>query len=317
MAAARIAWSCPSRSSLASRDGALKPGPPPHTDAIDELFRAEAELTSKDPELNAAERHGRALEILAKRFDVRSPRYDGNAELLGTAAGIYKRRWQDLGRFDDLKASADFYARGAVGSLGADAYAQINAAFLDDLVAAQGVEPEMRQQRATAIRQRILDNLEPDPTNWWNVASRAEAQVGLGQYAKATLVLREFAGRWRQEGRQPRGSCRRRCDSSDISRTCAASPRCSRAAGVPSHAAPNSPARASSAVIAGRPGSLSGGGPRVVLPSRRPGAARRIGFAAASEVLSCVSGGSIVGACYWLAFGSACARERCGRTTTT
>ena len=177
-------------------EDALIPGGPEPTDAVlDELTRAEAELTSKDPELNVAERHDRAIAILRKRFNLGSPLLDGNGELLGTAGGILKRKWQDLGRFDDLKASADLYERGAKGPLGRDAYAQINAAFLDDLVAAQGVETSERQGRATATRQRILRDLEADPTNWWNAASRAEALLGLGRYAEARDVLKEAAAR--------------------------------------------------------------------------------------------------------------------------
>jgi hypothetical protein len=94
----------------------------PHCHSGPTRTETKAELTSKDPELNAAERHDRAIAMLSEKFDLNSPALDGNGEVLGTAAGIYKRRWQDLGRFDDLKTSADLYARGALGSLGQDAH---------------------------------------------------------------------------------------------------------------------------------------------------------------------------------------------------
>lgn len=285
-------------------EGALEPGARPSAAALDELVRAEAELTSKDPELNSAERHDRALELLSKRFDLASPLLDGNGELLGTAAGIYKRRWQDRGRFDDLMASADYYARGAKGPLGSDAYAQINAAFLDDLVAHQGAEPEMRRARATATRERILHELPADPTNWWNVASRAEALVGLGRYADATTVLREVdtspgggvrpaAWKLQTTARQLGHLAYLRekdplavADLREFFNTLL----------------PNAPAAACSAVI-GKVGlALSGGGFRasfyhlgVLARLAESDVLRHI------EVLSCVSGGSIVGACYWLA----------------
>ena len=286
-------------------EGALIPEPQPLPADVDETTRLEAELTSKDPELNTAERHDRALDILRKRFDLNSPQYDGNGELLGTAAGIYKRKWQDLGRFDDLKASADLYARGAIGPLGKDAYAQINAAFLDDLVAAHGVESAMRGARAAATRERILRDLPVDPTNWWNVASRAEALLGLGRYADETLVLKTAAA---TEGAEESKPAAWKLQTTMRQLGHLALLRKKDPLAVPDlkeffeTLLPSAPAAACSAVI-GKVGlALSGGGFRasfyhlgVLARLAESDVLRQI------EVLSCVSGGSIVGACYWLA----------------
>src|SRR5688500_13523386 len=62
-----------------------------------ELCQQEALLTSKDEELSAGTRHTRALELLQKEFgDVTAPELT-DAETVGIAAGIFKRKWFDLG----------------------------------------------------------------------------------------------------------------------------------------------------------------------------------------------------------------------------
>ena len=158
----------------------------------DVLCRQEALLTSKDPELNAATRHDVALKLLAKGFDfIADKTLAGDGEALGIAGGICKRRWNDLGQLRDLIQAAEFYERGAKNPLGDDAYPHINAAFLDDLLAAAGDRPDERRKRAKALRQRIIDELQVRET-WWNAATRAEALFGLGFYDRATKVLEEI-----------------------------------------------------------------------------------------------------------------------------
>src|SRR5262249_49880763 len=99
------------------------------------LCQQHAELTSKDPELGASSRHDIALKILRDMFDVDDASLDGNAETLGIAGGIHKRRWMDLGQYEDLLRAAEYYTRGAKGPVGDDGYAHINAAFMQDLCA--------------------------------------------------------------------------------------------------------------------------------------------------------------------------------------
>jgi hypothetical protein len=41
---------------------------------------------------------------------------------VGIAGGIRKRRWNDLGQLQDLRAAAAFYERGAKNAYGDDAY---------------------------------------------------------------------------------------------------------------------------------------------------------------------------------------------------
>jgi tetratricopeptide (TPR) repeat protein len=156
----------------------------------DTLCREEALLTSKDPELNSATRHDEALTLLARGFKINSKELDGDVETLGIAGGICKRKWKDLVQLKDLVQAAEFYERGAKGELGDDAYPHINAAFLDDLLAAAGDRPDERRERARKLRQRIVDEV-PASGKWWNAATRAEALFGLGRYSEATRALNQ------------------------------------------------------------------------------------------------------------------------------
>jgi tetratricopeptide (TPR) repeat protein len=160
----------------------------------DHLCQQEALLTSKDPELSAAIRHDQALEILRKafRFIRENSQLPGDAETLGIAGGICKRKWNDLGQIKDLIRAAEFYRRGAENDLKQDPYPHINAAFLEDLLAAAGDQPVERRKPATELRQKIIDEL-PDKSDWWTVATRAEAFFGLGRYDDATRALEQVA----------------------------------------------------------------------------------------------------------------------------
>ena len=113
--------------------------------------------TSKDPDLPTSLRHDRALQILGAAYPLDDAALDGNAEVLGIAGGICKRRWQDLGQLQDLQRAAGFYECGALGPLGDDAYAQINAAYTEDQLAAAGDQPDNRRRRiGKSVRQKNL-----------------------------------------------------------------------------------------------------------------------------------------------------------------
>jgi predicted acylesterase/phospholipase RssA len=263
----------------------------------EELCRQEALLTSKDAELSVALRHDRAHEILAEEFDIEDPALDGDAETLGIAAGICKRRWSDLGQIKDLMRAAKLYERGAAAGMGEDGYAQINAAFLEDLLAEAGDDSNTRRQRASALRERILKEL-PLTNTWWNAASRAEALFGLGRYADATRVLGEVKVKpapWKLQT-----TARQLAHLAHL--------REHRPLGIPEvkaffEALLPGAADATCSAIVGKVGlALSGGGFRasfyhlgVLARLAELNVLRHV------EVLSCVSGGSIVGACYWLA----------------
>ena len=268
------------------------------------LCQQEALLTSKDQELSASFRHDRALDMLAEHFgDLGAAALDGDGETLGIAGGIAKRRWNDLGQIGDLRKAADFYQRGAKGDPGDDAYALINAAFAEDLLAGVGDDAVARRQEANRLRTQVLAQLPapdkvPPHSLWFNAASRAEALFGLKRYAEATAVI---------------AGCERRPEPWELETT-------SRQLASIAHMHEQSPlavpqiraffdvllkqsAGAVASAMTGKVGlALSGGGFRAAF--YHLGLLARLAeldMLRRVDVLSCVSGGSIVGTCYWLA----------------
>ena len=280
------------------RDGAgLLDNLPGDRKTKNHLCRQEALLTSKDPELSTAMRHDRALQILGEEFELESAALDGDAETLGIAGGILKRRWSDLGQLEDLRKAAKFYLRGAGRDLGDDAYSHINAAFVEDILARTGDEPAARKRRAQELRERIVNEL-PKSGSWWNAATRAEALFGLGRYAEAASAVKENVRRpapWelettaRQLATLAHLRVERPLDDPEIR-------------AFFDELLPGAADAAASAVT-GKVGlALSGGGFRASF--YHLGVLARLAeldVLRHLEVLSCVSGGSIVGACYWLA----------------
>ena len=274
------------------------------------LREQEALLTSKDPELGAAIKHDRAITILRGDRDLDDPALDADAELLGIAGGIYKRKWYQLGQLGDLKRAANYYDRAAKGPLGKDAYPHINAACLEDLLASTGDDTDARRARARELRERIVNELTPIEGNWWNAATRAEALFGLQRYAEATAVLAGVKTRpvpWELESTARRIATLaelqgvRSLDREDVRSFFETLVGAS--AGGSSQLSANVRRFAVRSAFVGKVGlALSGGGFRasfyhlgvLALLAERD-VLRHI------DVLSCVSGGSIVGACYWLA----------------
>ena len=264
---------------------------------LDELCRQEAMLTSKDPELSSATRHRTALEILRQRFVLQDPALDGDAETLGIAGGICKRQWEDLGQYDDLRAAAAFYSRGAGAQMSKDAYPEINAAYLEELLASRGDDALVRRKRASEIRERIVAHIPATATDWWSAASRAEALLGLRRYKEAAAAIAQAQ---RHETWSLQTTTRQ---MASLAHLLEPEPlKNPEIAGLFNTLLPGAAAAVASSFI-GKVGlALSGGGFRasfyhlgVLACLAEFDVLRHV------EVLSCVSGGSIVGACYWLA----------------
>ena len=264
-----------------------------------ELVQQEAMLTSKDQELSSATRHDQAIALLNQEFDLNDLSFS-DRETLGIAGGIYKRRWFELGQLADLRCAASFYERGAQAEkaegMGNDAYAHINAAFLCDLLAQAGDEPDKNRKEAATLRKSIVESLPVMENDWWNAATRAEALFGLGQYKDATAVI---------TGRKPPEAWKLEATTRQLATL--AQMREEYPLRNPEIKAffetllPQSAEGVRSAFV-GKVGlALSGGGFRasfyhlgVLARLAELDVLRHV------EVLSCVSGGSIVGACYWL-----------------
>ena len=279
------------------------------------IAQQRALCTYKDPDLLSDERLDTALQILKEGDDLERTR---DRESLGLAGAIYKRKWELTGQERDLEQSLAYYERGyETGRTEDYGWTGINAAFVLDLLAdhestttvGDGLgTAELRRKRANEIRQQIASNLPSllDSSEsqwlrkeWWFWATLGEAYFGIDQFAEATRFLaqanalpnvpdweRESTGRQlatllilkrktSPETAQAAYSCLKQFLGNDYALT---------------------------SVIRGKMGlALSGGGFRAsfyhigVLAKLA-----ELDLLRSIEYLSCVSGGSIIGAYYYL-----------------
>lgn len=162
------------------------------------LIQQTALCTYKDPDLPVGERFPRALEILEECEDLERTR---DQKTLGLAGAIYKRLWGVDNQPSNLERSAAYYLRAYEAGVEKDlGYTAINAAFVLDLLAADeerqaqlaGGSSEAaraRRERAREIREDIVKHLVPleasESTNWWFFSTLSEALMGLGRYDEA------------------------------------------------------------------------------------------------------------------------------------
>jgi len=277
--------------------------------------------TSQNPDAPDDSKHEEALHILEYRLpglDALSTSTD--PETLGIAGGICKRMWQVDGLRQTLERSLAYYERGAAGGVAADnGYTAINTAFVLDLLASRAVgmaEADTLRARARQWREQVRDELAPHATAlrsqqvfFWETL--AEAHFGLHAYGQAVVALkmaydlqtsRPMAERkpWEVETTARQFAWLARLHEPTV---CTPEQRLQSPAWKALHEVYGNQAAAStSSLFAGKLGlSLSGGGFRASL--------FHIGVLAAMaerdmlrhvEVLSCVSGGSILGAHYYL-----------------
>ncbi len=273
----------------------------------EKMCQQHALCTSKDPDLSAAERHDAALEILSELGPEEDDPY-GGSETLGIAGGICKRKWEAFGQVSELKRSLDFYERGYARGIAEDfGYTAINTAFVLDLLVHLGERPDSERERAAEIRRQVLEELPPMldadgndwlASEWWFYVTLAEAALGLGRYDEAVAWVEQGLEKtdpplWEFEttARQfvALASMLAKADAAGTRRVIAAL--------VARHGA------SVDDVIVGKVGlALSGGGFRASL--YHLGVLARLAeldVLRFVEVLSCVSGGSIIGALYYLA----------------
>jgi predicted acylesterase/phospholipase RssA len=273
------------------------------------LREQEALVTSKDPDLAASIRHEWALQILEPDID------RSTAETLGIAGGIWKRRWEWDGKLSSLEQSLRHYLapvergqptppeapvdRDGRGVTAEDGYPAINASFVCDLLAHHTGDAAVRdayRARADELRRRIRDRVTGN--SYWELATRAEALFGLGDVTTAASVLSDAAVKapdpWEREttARQlARLGAVRNMNLADTRRVVSA------LVGD----GPRGDACVES-VLVGKVGlALSGGGFRASL--YHLGVLARLAESDVLrhiQVLSCVSGGSMVGAAYYL-----------------
>lgn len=266
----------------------------------EELRQQHALCTYKDLELPAGRRLDRALEILKEGGPLEQ---STSAETLGIAGAIYKRRWEVDAKRADLESAMWCYRRGLDQRDQVERwYAGVNAAFVADRLAAledqalgESGEAERLRQEADRIRSDITHHVVGGDRGW-NDATLGEALFGLGRFDEARTSLASAASKpsdlWRHETTAMQiaalGQLRGVTDNPGAVQALAAF--------VGGH--PGALRR----VSVGKVGlALSGGGFRaslfhigVLARLAECNVLRRV------EVLSCVSGGSILGAFYYL-----------------
>lgn len=280
------------------------------------IIQQQALCTYKDPDEPSADRLDRALEILAEGDSLAQTT---DQETLGIAGAIHKRKWEADGQRQHLERSLGFYRRGYREGLANDyGYTAINAAYILDCLAAQEevasesattslTTVRTRGEEARAIREEIMRSL-PEllrhastawlGRQWWFNVTIAEAALGLGQYEEASTWLSRArqvpVDDWEFEStaRQLAALTRVQAGKEDT----LTSP-----AWKTIQAFLGNEAAAESKFI-GKVGlALSGGGFRASL--FHIGVLARLAeldLLRSVEVLSCVSGGSIIGAHYYL-----------------
>lgn len=179
------------------------------------LRQEQALCTYKDTHLHEDNRLKRALEILDEGRDLATTT---DPETLGLAGAIHKRRWRVRNDKKELETALRYYRRGHQQDHRQDfrqkqGYPGINAAFVLDLLAsleaqqndaseAAGDLVATRRAEAQAIRQEIADRLPErignpeDPhtaEDWWLFVTLAEALFGLGRYNDAKAWLQHAA----------------------------------------------------------------------------------------------------------------------------
>jgi predicted acylesterase/phospholipase RssA len=224
-------------------------------------------------------------------------------ELLGILGSISKQRWSAFGLRDQLEESLAFYREGMALGIELDrGYTAINAAFVLDLLARDGSRPIRAQVRDT-LRSLVEANSEL-LEDFWFVVTLGEACLGLHEFTEAKSWM-ERASRHRPHDWQLESTARQIAKLASLiaaetkiapDRLPGSEPWCVVQALLGNNA------DAALSFLLGKVGlALSGGGFRASL--------FHIGFLARLaeldmlrhvEVLSCVSGGSILGAFYYL-----------------
>lgn len=299
------------------------------------VYQESALCTYKDPDLQADARLDRALDIL--RQSCEDINKTENQETLGLIGAIYKRKWELDNQTQQLERALNYYLRGYQPDrdkpphpIDDQGYTGINAAFVLDLLAHQELEEakkanfkseiaQQRREQAKQIRQDIANQVAPlvdqESTNWlqgkwWFYATVAEAYFGIGDYEKAIGWLERGEHDANERG-IPIAPWEYESTARQLAWLARIQDRAENAAGVP---ASDATERALDALArffgdqeiksayVGKVGlGLSGGGFRASL--FHIGVLARLAeldVLHRVETLSCVSGGSIVGAHYYL-----------------
>lgn len=280
--------------------------------------------TYKDVELPTGERYAKALDVL-ESIGLRHPE-NRDAETLALGGAICKRMWEADGQIEHLYEAVLFYqAAHCHPSPDNPGHGGVNAAFLLDVLAARAAqiarrsqgdrsEAATRQEQARQLRREVVDRLAAslaanpvEAQDYWCAVTYGEALFGLGDYEAAGEWLANAASagdipEWQREAtfRQLATLARHQSIAEPLESAAAKADDRRRAAAMGRFL--GEAAERAAGCYRGRVGlALSGGGFRASL--FHLGVMARLAEADALrsvEVLSTVSGGSILGAHYYL-----------------
>jgi predicted acylesterase/phospholipase RssA len=277
------------------------------------IAQERALCTYKDPDRPVLKALNRALDILASGDDLAATT---DQETLGLAGAIHRRLWQATGQRQHLERALRYYDRGyRIDPIAKEGYTSINAAFiLDQLADIERAEAapsaETRRYGARVIRETLatrlppLLNSSPDlATNWWYLVTVAETFFGLANYTEAAKWLQKAKALPEIPDWEFRSTAVQLATLHQLQQSAsptAPDPAGSEAARVLKEFL-GSDAALTSAFVGKIGLALSGGGFRASL--FHIGVLARLAeldLLRHVEVLSCVSGGSIIGAHYYL-----------------
>ena len=286
------------------------------------ITQKRAFATYKDSHLNRDVALDRALKILEQEYDLK---LTDDPETLGLTGAIYKRKWEVDGQKEHLERSLNYYRRRYDSGYIDDGYTAINAAYIQDILAfieekqseetgSSSLTSEQRRVDATEMREKIVESLSHElglmknngfvSNDYWNVVTLAEGYFGLSEYGEAkkwllvagkikNVPIREYLSTAKQLAHLAQVQADYESPGTELEQTEAWKT-------LSEFLGPNKKALRS--IFIGKVGlALSGGGFRASL--------YHIGVLAKLaeldllrhiEVLSCVSGGSIIGAHYYL-----------------
>ncbi|MFN0148623.1 MAG: patatin-like phospholipase family protein [Dehalococcoidia bacterium] len=174
------------------------------------LRQERAQCLYKDPDLAPEFALSEALKALTGP-DAPALEDETDKETLGIAGAIYKRWWEVDGERSNLERACSFYEKGYAqelalragdGGLALDWYAGINAAYVRALLAVEATDPSAASGHQavadtawTAIStdlQRQLTGITLGAGDWWRVATLVEGLFGLGRFDEARGWLAAF-----------------------------------------------------------------------------------------------------------------------------
>lgn len=161
-----------------------------------ELLKYLAECYYQDNELNKTYAFKRALDVLEKTWDVAQDD-ENKKEILNLKGAVYKRYFEAHRRFEDLKEAIKYYRKAWIEFRSYDkGYGGINTANLLDEMAFFIDDKEIKDyytQKANEIREDIINAFHHGEfQDNWASHTLATAHFGLGEFTKAKEYIEKI-----------------------------------------------------------------------------------------------------------------------------